>query len=158
MSVANNTIRIAAIQMCAEFGEVDANLDNLLRHYMKTYENVIRLYAQALKDNDYQAIIDLFSKNARVFSFQAGEKSPVNFFQDLFKNSSRSNIEIKNIFFDSKNRKTVAAYIYLEALLNNKHPIQFEAVDIFEFDQENKIKNLKIILDTYPFRALKEKF
>lgn len=124
---------------------------------MKTYENVIRLYAQALKDNDYQAIINLFSKNARVFSFQAGEKSPSKFFQNLFQNSSRNKVEIKNIFFDSKNRKTVAAYIHLEALLNNKHPIKFEVVDIFEFDAKNKIKALKIILDTYPMRVLKEK-
>jgi len=46
---------------------------------------------------------------------------------------------------------------YLESIWNKQVTIPFEAVDIFEFDQENKIKNLKIILDTYPIRKLKEK-
>ena len=124
---------------------------------MRKHEEIIRLYAQALKDNDYQAIVDLFSKNARVFSFQFGEKSPPDFFRGLFENSCRNKVEIKNIFFDSKNRKMIAAYIHLEAVLYNKYPIQFEAVDIFEFDVENKIKALKIVLDTYPVRVLKEK-
>lgn len=121
---------------------------------MKIYENIIKIYAKALKDNDYQSIIDLFSKKAKIFSLLAGEKSPSDFFLDLFAKSCRNKVEIKNIFFDSKNQTTVAAYIYLEAVLKNKCSIQLEVVDIFEFDAENKIKILKIILDTYPIRTL----
>jgi hypothetical protein len=103
-------------------------------------------------------MIDLFSKNDRFFSFLTGKKLPSDFFQNLFENTCRNKVEIKNLFLDSKNRKTVAAYIYLEAILNNEYPIQFEVVDIFEFDAENKIEVLKIVLDTYPIRVLKEKF
>jgi hypothetical protein len=124
---------------------------------MKPLENVIRIYGQALKDNDYQTMNSLFSKDAKVFSFFAGEKSPLDFFQNLFENSHRTKVEIKNILFDLYNKKIAAAYIYLEAIWNKQSTIKFEAVDIFEFDQENKIKNLKIILDTYPIRKLKEK-
>lgn len=124
---------------------------------MKTLESIIRIYVQALRDNDYQTMVSLFSKDAKVFSFFVGEKSPLDFFQNLFENSHRTKVEIRNIFFDADNKKTVAAYIYLEAVWNRQLTIQFEAVDIFEFDQENKIKNLKIILDTYPIRKLKEK-
>ena len=50
---------------------------------MKTYDKIIRSYAQALKDNDYQAIIKLFSKDAKIFSFQAEEQPPSTFFQNL---------------------------------------------------------------------------
>lgn len=123
---------------------------------MKILESIIKTYAQALRDNDYQTITCLFSKNAKIFSFLAGEKSPPDFFQNLFENSRRTKLEIKNILFDLDNKKTVAAYIYLEAVWNKQLTLQFEAVDIFEFDRENKIKTLKIILDTYPIRKLKE--
>lgn len=122
----------------------------------KTMNNIIRTYAQTLENNDYQAIINLFSKDARIFSFQEGEQSPSAFFQNLFENSSRGKVEIKNVFFDVKNEKIIAAYIYLKVMWNKKDTIEFEAVDIFEFDSENKIKELKIILDTYPIRVLKK--
>jgi hypothetical protein len=124
---------------------------------MKPLERIIKTYAQALKDNDYQTMISLFSQDAQVFSFQVGEKSPSDFFQNLFGKSDRTKVEIKNIFFDLDNKKRAAAYIYIESIWNKQTPIPFEAVDIFEFDQENKIKSLKIILDTYPIRKLKEK-
>jgi len=120
-------------------------------------ENIIKSYARALKDNDYPAIMQLFSKDAKIFSFQVGEQPPSTFFQNLFENSSRNKVEVKNILFDVANTKIAAAYIHLEAMWNKKYPIEFEAVDIFEFDSENKINMLKIILDTYPIRTLKEK-
>jgi hypothetical protein len=123
---------------------------------MKPLGSIIKTYAQALRDNDYQTINRLFSKKAKIISFLAGEKSPPDFFKNLFENSRRTKVEIKNILFDLDNKKTVAAYIYLEAIWNKQSTLQFEAVDIFEFDRENKIKALKIILDTYPIRKLKE--
>ena len=44
--------------------------------YIKTYNNIVKTYASALKDNDYKAIMCLFSEDAKVFSFQVGEQSP----------------------------------------------------------------------------------
>jgi len=123
---------------------------------MMTCKNVIQTYCQALKDNDYQTIINLFSDDARVFSFQAGEKSPADFFNNLFANSRRVKVELKNILVDLDNEKTIAAYIYLDAVFG-EFTLQFEAVDIFEFDSKNKIKTLRIILDTHPIRMLREK-
>jgi hypothetical protein len=115
---------------------------------MEPLESVIKIYGQALKDNDYQTIISLFSEDAKVFSLFAGEKSPSVFFQNLFECSHRTKVEIKNIFFDPHDEKIAAAYIYMEAM-RNQHVIQAEAVDVFKFDHENKIKRLKIFLDTY---------
>ena len=98
---------------------------------MKSLENIIRAYVKALKDNDYQTMVSLFSKDAKVFSFFVGEKSPLDFFQNLFENSHRTKVEIRNILFDSYNREIVAAYIYIEAIWDKQLTIQFEAVDIF---------------------------
>jgi len=115
-----------------------------------TYCDCIQTYCTALKTNDYHTIIGLFSKDATVFSYFAGETSAPKFFENLFKTSRRTNVELKNLFIGEN--ATIAAYIHLEAIWNNKIVIQFEAVDIFEFDAEHKIKTLRIILDTYPLR------
>lgn len=119
------------------------------------YNNVIQCYAQALQKNDYPGIVKLFSKKAKIFSFLAGEQKPKIFFQNLFKNSFRRCVEIRNIFFDANNKKMAAVYLHLDAVLNQKHAIIFDAVDLFEFDSQYKIKTLKIILDTHPIRTLK---
>lgn len=124
---------------------------------MTLYHGIIQSYCEALKANDYQAIISLFSKNAKVFSFFAGEKPAPEFFQNLFKTSRRTRVDLKNMFIGLENKSTIAAYVYLEAIWNEKFELQFEAVDIFEFNSENKITTLRIILDTYPLRTLKAK-
>ncbi|HBL98836.1 TPA: hypothetical protein DDZ86_04300 [Candidatus Dependentiae bacterium] len=121
---------------------------------MILYNDIIQSYCKALKANDYNVMISLFSKDATVFSFFAGEKSAAEFFQNLFKTSRRTKVELKNMFIGLENKSTVAAYIYLEAVWNEKFALQFEAVDIFEFNSENKITTLRIILDTYPLRKL----
>ena len=121
---------------------------------MTLYSDIIQSYCTALKANDYQAIISLFSKDAKVFSFFAGEKMAPEFFQSLFKISRRAKVELKNLFIGVENKSIVAAYIYLEVIRDEKFSLQFEAVDIFEFNAENKITTQRIIMDTYPLRKL----
>lgn len=121
---------------------------------MTPYSDILQSYCLALLANDYQTMISLFSKNAKVFSFFAGKKSAPEFFQNLFKTSRRTKVELKNIFIEFENKPIVAAYICLESVWNEKAVLKFECVDIFEFDHENKITTLRIILDTYPLRKL----
>ena len=121
---------------------------------MTLYNDIIQSYCKALKTNDYQVMISLFSKDAKVFSFFAGEKPAPEFYQNLFKTSRRTKVELKNMFIGLENKPTVAAYLYLEAVRDEKFVLQFEAVDIFEFNSENKITTLRIIMDTYPLRKL----
>jgi hypothetical protein len=124
---------------------------------MKTFNTIIQSYAKALKDKDYQAIVNLFSQDARVFSPLRGEQPPSIFFPNYFQNNDISKVEVKNIFFDVENKNMAAAFLYFKEILNKKVPIEFEVVDIFEFDEDNKIKTLKIVLDTHPIRAIREK-
>ena len=125
---------------------------------MSLYNDIIQSYCQALLANDYQLMISLFSKDAKIFmSFFAGEKPAPEFFQNLFKTSRRTNVELRTMFIGLENKPTIAAYICLaeeKAMGNKKIVQQVEAVDIFEFDSENKITTLRIILDTYPLRKL----
>ncbi len=121
---------------------------------MIRYNDIIQSYCKALKANDCQTMISLFSKDAKVFSFLAGKQPVPQFYQNLFKTSHRTKVEPKNIFVELENKPTVAAYIYLEAVWKEKFMVQFEAVDIFEFNSENKITTLRIIMDTYPLRKL----
>jgi limonene-1,2-epoxide hydrolase len=119
---------------------------------MKTVKNIIQQYCRALQTNDYHAMIGLFSQDAKVISYFTGEKPAAEFFCNLFKTSRRTTVELKNLFIDGN--ATIAAYVHLEAIWNEKSVIQFEAVDIFEVNSENKITTLRIILDTYPLRKL----
>ena len=114
---------------------------------MTSYNDIIQSYCKALRANDYQAIISLFAKDAKVFSFFAGEKLAPEFFQNLFKTSQRAKVELKNLFVDVENKPIVAAYLYLEELKNEKEAGGKAYVDIFEFDSKNKITTLKIILE-----------
>ena len=57
---------------------------------MISYNDIIQSYCNALLENDYQIMIDLFSRNARVFGALAGEKPVPEFYQNLFKASNRT--------------------------------------------------------------------
>ena len=114
---------------------------------MTSYSDIIKSYCNALQTNDYQAIINLFAKDAKIFSLFAGEKSAKEFFQNLFKTSRRAKVELKNTFIGVENKQTVAACIYLEEVRNEKIAPPLEAIDIFEFNAENKITKLRIILN-----------
>ena len=117
-------------------------------------KSIIQSYCKALKENDYQAMISLFAKDAKVFSYLAGDQPATEFYKNLFGTSRRTSVVVKNMFIESEGKTTVAVYLYLEAIRYEKFAIQFEAVDIFEFDFENKITTLKIIMDTWPLRKL----
>lgn len=121
---------------------------------MTLYNSIIQSYSKALLVNDYQAMIGLFSSEAKVFGALAGEKPVPEFYQNLFKASSRTKVELKNMFITSGVKPSVAAYLYIEAVRSEGFIIKFECVDIFEFNSENKITTLRIIMDTYPFRKM----
>lgn len=125
------------------------------RRTIQQSENLLQAYCKALEQNNYDSILGLFSKGAKVFSYLAGEKTPEEFYKNLFENSTRTRVELKNIFL-SPDHKTIAAYLYIEAVRNKKIHVNFEAVDIMEINLENKIKSIQVIMDTHPIRSLIE--
>lgn len=119
---------------------------------MIPYNDLIQSYCKALKANDYQGMMRLFSKDAKVFSYIAGEQSAPEFYQYLFKTTRRTKVELKNIFIGLENKTTVAAYLSLEGAQNGNVAIQNTAADIFEFNSENKIIALRLIIDKLPLK------
>jgi hypothetical protein len=85
-------------------------------NYMFMYKIIIQTYCAALKTNDYDTMIGLFSKDAKVFSFFAGEKPAQEFFLNLFKTSRRTTVELKKFFIELENKTTIAAYLYIRTL------------------------------------------
>ena len=61
--------------------------------------------------------------------------------------------EVKGIF-EQNESNDLALYFSYKWTLKNKQKVEFDVVDIIEFDAENKIKKLKIIYDTVLARKL----
>ena len=60
---------------------------------------------------------------------------------------------IINIFVSINNPRTAAAHFRYHWILKNGTPVSFECVDVFQFDDNGKIRELTIIYDTSKIRA-----
>lgn len=115
-------------------------------------EEIIKQYLKALEAACYETIIDLFSNEAIVKSPLYGIMPASVFYKDLLGDTSSSKITLKNIFLSVTDENTSAAHFEYVWTLRDGKQVKFEVVDLFDFDQHNKIKQLKIIYDTYPIR------
>ena len=119
--------------------------------------NSIRDYIKGLEEGSYGNVIKLFSDDALVHSSLYGDVQAKTFYKDLFSDTSSSQISLKNIFFSSDSPKTAAAHFVYNWTLKDGTPVPFECVDIFIFNESNKIQELTIIHDTYNTRQAFEK-
>ena len=71
--------------------------------------------------------------------------------------TSNSQISLKNIFLSTDSPKTAAAHFVYNWILKDGTPAPFECVDIFRFNEDNKIQELTIIYDTSSTREAFEK-
>lgn len=114
-------------------------------------EKIIKKYLHALEIGSYEHIISLFAKNAIIFSPLYGKIKAETFYEELMKDTSKSRIKLLHIF--KSNKKAVwAGYFRYEWKLKNGKETSFECVDVFMFDKQQKIKQLKIIYDTTTIR------
>lgn len=100
----------------------------------------------------YETIVDLFFHEAMVkLSFYRFIPASL-FYKDLLNDTSVSTIKLKNIFLGSSDKNRAAAYFeYLWTLKDSKQ-VRFEVIDLFDFDQNDKIAQIAIIYDTYLIR------
>ena len=117
-------------------------------------ESVIKLYCKCLVKNDLKVILSLFSADAIINSPKVKNETAPKFYAHLFKTSRRTKVSVKHIFYELSSNNLFAAWLDYEGITGGKASnICFECVDIFEFDTNNKIKQLTIIWDTYPVRS-----
>jgi|GEM_PF-823103 len=115
-------------------------------------EKLIQSYCKALLENDLTAMLLLFSEQATVQSPLYPLMKASDFFRKLFQTTYRTKVKYKNVFSRSLLPGVIAAHLELAGGPKNGVLVEFEAVDIFELDANQKIQRLTIIYDTYPVR------
>ena len=120
-----------------------------------SYESVIKQYFQDVENANFEAVMSHFEKNAVVVSPIYGEKPAIQFFTDIFEDSSTVKVVIKNIFLGKDNQNTAMAQFRFDWTMKDNQSTSFDCVDIFEFvsADSDKIKKLTIIYDSYLSRT-----
>lgn len=114
---------------------------------------VANKYLEHLENGNIEKVIDLFNENGIVESPIYGIKKANLFYRELNNDTSNSKLHLKGIF-EQNNSNDLALYFTYKWTLKNNKTVEFDVVDIIEFDSENKIIKLKIIYDTVIARKL----
>lgn len=118
-------------------------------------QEIAKAYIEFLSKGDAASIIRLFAVSGTVHSPIYGLKSAAAFYQDLFKDTSQSELVIKGIF-EEADKNQLALYFEYKWILKSGKQVVFDVVDILEFDEDLKIQKLTIIYDTVRSRKLVE--
>jgi len=117
-----------------------------------TKKEIAQLYIEFLENGDINQIIKLFSNKGKVTSPIYGTKLASDFYKELDEDTLNSKLQFKGLF-EEKDTQRIALYFKYNWTLKNNSYVEFEVVDIFEFDENNKIEHLKIIYDTVKSRV-----
>ncbi|MEO0506558.1 MAG: nuclear transport factor 2 family protein [Bacteroidota bacterium] len=109
-------------------------------------EEVGKQYFKYLEKGDTDSILDLFQEEGMVQSPIYGTKSAKEFYQELAEDTSSSSLKL-NTIFENTFSKQVALYFTYTWTLKNNNAVNFDVVDIMEFDDNNRITKLTIIYD-----------
>ena len=118
-------------------------------------QEIAKVYIEFLSKGDAASIIRLFAVSGTVHSPIYGLKSAAAFYQDLFEDTSQSELVIKGIF-EEADMNQLALYFEYKWTLKSGKQVVFDVVDILEFDEDLKIQKLTIIYDTVRSRKLVE--
>ena len=110
-------------------------------------------YLDYLDKGEIENIIKLFNENGVVDSPIYGIMKANEFYHKLKNDTSNSELHLKGIFEDNDSNK-LALYFGYTWTLKNKEEVEFDVVDVIEFDSLNRINKLKIIYDTVLARTL----
>lgn len=115
-------------------------------------KEIIKEYLKGLEIGSYENIIKLFTEDATIHSPLYGKINAKAFYQDLFKDTSKSKITLRNIFTNPENKEVVAGHFRYDWILRDGTSTFFECVDVFRLNDKGKIKELTIIYDTAKIR------
>ena len=116
-------------------------------------KNIIRQYLDNVESGDAEKVIALFSEDAIIHSPLYGNQPARHFFTKLFADTNRSIITLLHIYRSVDNEELYSAHFRYDWILKNGAATSFECIDIFRFDQQEKIKELTIIYDTSKIRS-----
>ena len=116
-------------------------------------EKVIHKYLEGLEKADAESILSLFAENAVVHSPLYGKMTAVDFYKGLFDDSNASVIHCHSIFTNTTKNAANVFFTYEWTMANGKRST-FDCVDIFNFDTNGLITEMRIIYDTAKTRPL----
>lgn len=119
---------------------------------MQKRVQIIKNYLQALERGDYQDIIALFEQDGVVNSPLYGSRQASDFYEDLLRDTSTSEIVMLNTFVSTDDSSVGAVHFRYNWKLKSGLATSFECVDVFYFAATGKIKEMTIIYDTFPGR------
>ena len=114
---------------------------------------IAKSYIEHLSNGDLEQVLNLFAQNGMVNSPVYGTKHYKDFYTQLLADTNNSILSIKGIFEDNMTGNIALHFNYYWTLRNDSQ-VNFEVVDILEFDDDKKIKVLTIIYDTVQSREL----
>ncbi|TGN98126.1 nuclear transport factor 2 family protein [Burkholderia sp. USMB20] len=117
------------------------------------YTRQVDTYLKALESGDVAAICALFTPDAQIFSPFLGWMSPRPFFEKVAAASGPSRITPIDICVSATGARRATGYFVYDWGLKDGTAVQFECVDVFEFDDDARIERMIIVYDTYPIRS-----
>ncbi|GGZ68389.1 nuclear transport factor 2 family protein [Algibacter mikhailovii] len=115
--------------------------------------DIAKEYIKHLENGNIDQVIALFDLNGIVDSPLYGIKRADEFYPELNGDTANSELSLLGIFEENNSNKLALYFTYKWTLKNNQI-VEFDVVDIIEFDNQNKISKLKIIYDTVIARKL----
>ena len=116
-------------------------------------KEIAKKYIELLEHGNIEGVIGLFNSHGMVDSPLYGIKKADEFYRELNNDTSNSELHLKGIFEEDESNNLALYFTYKWTLKNNQR-VEFDVVDILEFDHQNKISKLKIIYDTIMARKL----
>jgi len=116
-------------------------------------KDIAKEYINHLEKGSINQVIKLFNQNGIVDSPLYGIKKAADFYKELNDDTTNSKLTLLGVFEEDDSNK-IALYFTYKWTLKNNETVEFDVVDIIEFDNQNKINKLKIIYDTFNARKL----
>lgn len=116
-------------------------------------KEIAKEYITHLENGYIEQVIALFSQNGIVDSPLYGIKKANDFYLELNNDTANSELSLLGIF-EENDSNNLALYFTYKWTLKNNQIVEFDVVDIIEFDSQNKISKLKIIYDSVIARKL----
>lgn len=108
--------------------------------------DIVKNYLKYLQDGNIEKILTLFAVNAIVTSPIYGKIRAKEFYTKLINDTITSKIQLRKVFKEIDSGTIAVYFNYLWITVQNQR-IEFDVIDIIEFNNTNEIVNLKIIYD-----------
>lgn len=120
---------------------------------MSTNKELAFKYMDFLEKGNKKDLLKLFAENGIVDSPVYGKMDVAKFYNELNDDTINSKLNLTTIFEEKNSNKIAIHFIYNYAMKNKKQ-VQFDVVDILEFNEFSQINKLKIIYDTAKSRKM----